>query len=100
MITPEQRAALRAAITEVRASWSGIRKGLMMRRLGAQHESISALLDALDAAEADAKRLREAIKDALAPLGTGNCKINACDGCRIERKEAIAVLRAALEETR
>ncbi|MFH1110951.1 MAG: hypothetical protein V1790_17395 [Planctomycetota bacterium] len=40
--------------------------------------------------------LVEAIQAALSALGTGDCRICKCDGCKIERKEAIEILDAAL----
>ena len=45
----------------------------------------------------EVRKLREAIDAALEPLGSGACVVNTCKGCKVERKEAIAILRAALK---
>ena len=43
------------------------------------------------------ERLEAALKYAIAVLGTGECcEANSCDSCKIELKEAIASLKAAL----
>lgn len=46
------------------------------------------------------RALRQAIKQALAVLGTGDCDAPSCDGCAYERAEATTILRAALEPRR
>jgi hypothetical protein len=43
-------------------------------------------------------RLVDAILEALAPLGGGNCEVNTCEGCKYETKEAVAILKKALAE--
>jgi hypothetical protein len=45
------------------------------------------------------QRLTDAIRAALNVLGTGECQIvkKACPGCHWETKEAIGILRNALE---
>jgi len=45
-------------------------------------------------------KLKEAIKSALCLLGTGECSImkEQCPGCYFETKEAIAILRDAIED--
>lgn len=40
--------------------------------------------------------LTNAIRAALEPLGTGDCAVNQCEGCKFEIKEAIAILNNAL----
>ena len=49
----------------------------------------------LPALIAEVRKLREALDAALELLGTGACVVNTCKGCKVERNEAIAILRAA-----
>jgi hypothetical protein len=42
------------------------------------------------------KPLVDAIHEALAPLGTGKCLANTCEGCLFETQEAIRILNAAI----
>ena len=37
-----------------------------------------------------------AIEDALNVLGRGRCSVNTCQGCEVEREEAVAVLTISL----
>ncbi len=45
---------------------------------------------------AQVQRLETAIQSALEVLGTGECKVNTCEGCQYETKLAIKDLQAAL----
>lgn len=38
----------------------------------------------------------DGIHAALAPLGTGKCKVNKCEGCQVETEIAIDELKEAL----
>jgi hypothetical protein len=40
--------------------------------------------------------MQAALEQIVALLGTGNCKINKCESCEYEKKEAIAIAKAAL----
>ncbi len=43
---------------------------------------------------------KNGIRDALAPLGDqdGECRINTCDGCKVEKFHAIQFLKETLKE--
>lgn len=46
--------------------------------------------------DAELVKLRSAIEEALSVLGTGDCPVPNCEGCRYERSEATRILIEAI----
>lgn len=48
--------------------------------------------------EAERDRYRDVLEEAVALLGSGQCEIPGCEGCKYERDAVTDLIRAAFDE--
>ena len=61
-----------------------------------REQRFTELLDRTEWLEGERERHRLALRHITDVIGTGNCSVNGCEGCRYEAQEAMATARTAL----